>query len=212
MLATHPVRPNHIRERRAGDDGRPAGCAALAISAVSSGHARPSATIDPLALLRTIGHGARTTDDLTALLLTAGVDTLIDVRRYPTGRRQPHLSQERLAADLPTHGISYEWWGEALGGRRSVAGAPPPDTGWRSASFAAYSAYMSTREFRAALTGLEERVRAGESLALMCAETVWWRCHRRLIADALVLDGLVVEHIIDRVPGGPHRLSQAALG
>lgn len=168
--------------------------------------------IDAVALVRTIGHGARTTDELASLLRAAGVATLIDVRRYPTGRRQPHLSQERLAADLQAHGIRYEWWGEALGGRRSVAGATPPDTGWRSSSFAAYSAYMSTPEFRAALIGLEERAKAGESLALMCAETVWWRCHRRLIADALALDGLVVEHIIDRVPGGPHRLSQAASG
>jgi uncharacterized protein (DUF488 family) len=158
--------------------------------------------------IRTIGHGTRTTDELTALLSSAGVATLIDVRRYPTGQRQPHLSRERLAADLPECGVAYEWWGEALGGRRSATEATVADSGWRSPAFAAYSAHMSTPVFRAAQAELEERASAGEPLAIMCAETVWWRCHRRLIADALTLDGFVVEHVIDRVPGRPHRLSE----
>ena len=160
------------------------------------------------ALLRTIGHGTRTTDELASLLVAARVTTLIDVRRYPLGRRQPHLARERLALDLPERGIRYEWWGEALGGRRLEAGVKPPDSGWRTPAFAAYSAYMSTPGFGTALAELEDRARAGEALALMCAETVWWRCHRRLIADALVHDGLEVEHIIDRVPGRPHRPSK----
>jgi uncharacterized protein (DUF488 family) len=159
-------------------------------------------------IVRTVGHGTRTTDELASLLVAAGVANLIDVRRHAAGRRQPHLSRERLAADLPGRGIGYEWWGEALGGRRRAAGVTLADSGWRTPSFAAYSAYMSTREFRTALAELENRARAGEALALMCAETVWWRCHRRLIADALVLDGIEVEHIIDRVPGRPHRPSQ----
>src|SRR5687767_6620978 len=158
------------------------------------------------AIVRTIGHGTRTTDELASLLVSAGVTTLIDVRRYPLGRRQPHLALERLAVDLPERRVGYEWWGEALGGRRLEAGVkPPPDSGWRTPAFAAYSAYMETPEFRTAITALEVRARVGETLALMCAETVWWRCHRRLIADALVLDGLEVEHLIDRVPGRPHR-------
>lgn len=156
--------------------------------------------------VRTIGHGTRTTDELASLLSAAGVVTLIDVRRYPTGRRQPHLSRERLAADLPERGVAYEWWGEALGGRRPATGATVADSGWRSPAFAAYSAHMSAPEFRGALAELEERASAGEALAIMCAETVWWRCHRRLIADALTLDGFAVEHLIDRVPGRPHRL------
>ncbi len=157
------------------------------------------------AIVWTIGHGTRTTDELASLLVAARVATLIDVRRYPLGRRQPHLARERLALDLPERGVGYEWWGEALGGRRLEAGVKPPHTGWRTPAFAAYSAYMATPEFRTAITALEVRARAGETLALMCAETVWWRCHRRLIAEALVLDGLEVEHIIDRVPGRPHR-------
>jgi uncharacterized protein (DUF488 family) len=155
-------------------------------------------------LVRTIGHGTRTTDQLAALLVSADVATLIDVRRHPTGRRQPHLSRERLAIDLPERGLAYEWWGEALGGRRSVAGAMVSDSGWREPAFAAYSAYMSSPVFRNALAELERRARAGEAFAVMCAETVWWRCHRRLIADALMLDGLDVEHLIDRVPGRRH--------
>jgi|GEM_PF-752165 uncharacterized protein (DUF488 family) len=156
-------------------------------------------------VIRTIGHGTRTTDELATLLSSAGVATLIDVRRYPMGRRQPHLSRERLTVDLPERGLAYEWWGEALGGRRSVTGAMVPGCGWRQPAFAAYSAHMSTPVFRGALAELETRASAGEALAVMCAETVWWRCHRRLIADALTLDGFAVEHLIDRVPGRPHR-------
>jgi uncharacterized protein (DUF488 family) len=159
-------------------------------------------------LIRTIGHGTRTTDELAALLSSAGVATLIDVRRYPSGRRQPRLSRERLAIDLPERGIVYEWWGEALGGRRSVIGTTVPGSGWRQPAFAAYSAHMSSPVFRDALAELELRARGGEALSVMCAETVWWRCHRRLIADALVLDGFAVEHLIDRVPGRPHRPSE----
>jgi uncharacterized protein (DUF488 family) len=163
-------------------------------------------------LVRTIGHGTRTTDEIATLLRQVGVATLIDVRRYPAGRRQPHLSRERLAIDLPRLGIGYEWWGEALGGRRSGEASVLDATGWRSRSFAAYSAYMASAAFRDALAALESRIIDGEALALMCAETVWWRCHRRLIADALTLDGFPVEHLIDRVPGRPHRLSPASLG
>ena len=162
-------------------------------------------------VVRTIGHGTRTTDELAALLSSAGVATLIDVRRYPMGRRQPHLSRERLAIDLPERGFAYEWWGEALGGRRSVAGVMVPGSVWHQPAFAAYRAYMSSPAFRDALAELERRARAGEALAVMCAESVWWRCHRRLIADALMLDGLDVEHLIDRVPGRRHRPSGLGL-
>lgn len=175
--------------------------------------ALPRFSSDPVEgrpVIRTIGHGTRTTDELVSLLSAAGIVTLIDVRRYPAGRRQPHLSRERLAADLPERGVAYEWWGEALGGRRSATGATGADSGWRSPAFAAYRAHMSTPEFQSALAELEERASAGEGLAIMCAETVWWRCHRRLIADALTLDGFAVEHLIDRVPGRPHRLSEQA--
>ena len=83
-------------------------------------------------VVRTIGHGTRTTDELAALLRLAGVTTLIDVRRYPLGRRQPHLSREALAEELPRLGIGYEWWGEALGGRRPASPGAGARTGWRN--------------------------------------------------------------------------------
>ena len=159
------------------------------------------------AVVRTIGHGTRSTDELAALLRQADVTTLIDVRRYPLGRRQPHLSREALAEALPALGIGYEWWGEALGGRRAPSPGAVARTGWRNPAFAGYAEYMASPEFGDALAALEERVRAGEAVAIMCAETVWWRCHRRLIADALVRDGIEVEHLIDSVPGRPHRPS-----
>ncbi len=131
---------------------------------------------------------------------------MIDVRRYPAGRRQPHLSRESLADALPDRGIGYEWWGDALGGRRRSTSPNAGDrSGWRNPAFAAYAEHMTTSEVGAALASLEDRARSGEALAIMCAETVWWRCHRRLIADALVRDGIAVEHLIDRVPGRAHR-------
>ena len=151
-----------------------------------------------------IGHGTRTTDELAALLTEAGVEIVIDVRRYPAGRRQPHLSRARLAVDLPARNLGYEWWGEALGGRRRPSPDAGATTGWRSPAFAGYAEHMDTQSFRDALTAIEVRAGAGEALAIMCSETLWWRCHRRLIADALVSDGIVVEHLIDRVPGRSH--------
>jgi uncharacterized protein (DUF488 family) len=145
------------------------------------------------------------TDDIAKLLNATGAKTVIDVRRYPGGRRQPHLSQARLELDFRRRGIGYEWWGEELGGRRSIDASIAAQSRWRSRSFAAYSAYMASADFKRALAELEGRARAGETLALMCAEVVWWRCHRRLIADALTVDEFEVEHIIDRVPGRRHQ-------
>lgn len=160
-------------------------------------------------VVRTIGHGTRTTDELAALLRSAEVSTVIDVRRYPLGRRQPHLSREALTAELPRLGIGYQWWGEALGGRRPISPGGTARTGWRNPAFAGYAEHMNTAKFQTALAALEERARGGEALAIMCAETLWWRCHRRLIADALVRDGLQVEHLLDGPAGRPHAVSEA---
>jgi uncharacterized protein (DUF488 family) len=162
------------------------------------------------ALIWTVGHGTRATDGLARLLMAAGATTVIDVRRYPAGRRQPRFARERLEADLPALGISYEWWGDALGGRRPMPVPPMTESPWRSHGFIAYAAHMRSSAFRTALAALEARARAGEALAVMCAETRWWRCHRRLIADALVFDGFEVRHLIDGPPGMPHEISAAS--
>jgi uncharacterized protein (DUF488 family) len=162
------------------------------------------------ALIWTVGHGTRASDDLTRLLTAAGATTIIDVRRYPAGRRQPRFARARLEADLPPLGIRYEWWGEALGGRRRMPAPPLRESPWRSHGFIAYAAHMRSDAFRTALAALEARARAGEALAVMCAETRWWRCHRRLIADALVFDGLAVRHLIDQPPGVAHEISAAS--
>jgi uncharacterized protein (DUF488 family) len=159
----------------------------------------------------TVGHGTRATESLAELLRAAGVTTVIDVRRYPEGRRQPHLSRKRLELDLPRLDLRYEWWGEALGGRRPAPPASPTPSPWRSPGFAAYAAFMTTDVFRRALSTLEGRAVAGEALAVMCAETLWWRCHRRLIADALVFEGFAVRHLLHRPPGVTHRISAASL-
>ena len=171
--------------------------------------ANPDRPAQPGVPIWTIGHGTRATDDLGRLLIAAGVTTVIDVRRYPTGRRQPRFARERLEVDLPALGVRYEWWGEALGGRRPMPHAGTTASPWRSHGFIAYAAYLHTEAFGTGLAALEARARAGESLAIMCAETRWWRCHRRLIADALTFDGFAVRHLIDRPPGIAHEISAA---
>ena len=164
-----------------------------------------------MATVFTAGHGTRTTEELVALLGEAGVTLLVDVRRFPGSRRHPHFAKEALARSLPDLGIAYEWRGEELGGRRSRRkdeGSRHP--AWRNDAFAGYADYMDTRPFRDALEALEERAAAGAAQAIMCAETLWWRCHRRLIADALVLRGTDVVHLIQPGKSSPHPLNDAA--
>jgi uncharacterized protein (DUF488 family) len=126
--------------------------------------------------------------------MRAGVDLLVDVRRYPGSRRHPHFSRDQMDLSLPEHGIAYEWWGETLGGRRKPESHHDRHIAWRNASFRAYAAYMDTPGFRGSLDALESRS-ATSDLVIMCAETLWWRCHRRLIADALVVNGFEVVHL-----------------
>jgi uncharacterized protein (DUF488 family) len=151
----------------------------------------------------TVGHSTHSTDELLGLLAAHGVRRLVDVRRYPASRRHPHLARAPLSAALTAAGIEYVW-AEALGGRRSrVKGSP--HVGWREPGFAGYADYMDTPEFAAAaheLVRLAERV----PTAIMCAEALPERCHRRLIADWLVSHHLRVEHIV-----GPKRLRRHVL-
>jgi uncharacterized protein (DUF488 family) len=143
--------------------------------------------------IRTVGHGTAEADELGELLRGAGVTELVDVRRFPGSRRHPQFSSDAMATWLPEHGVGYRHL-EALGGRRKTA-ANSPNIGVRNDQLRAYADHMATEEFR---TGVDEllEVAAGESVAVLCSESVWWRCHRRLLADHLVLvEGVAVEHL-----------------
>lgn len=152
----------------------------------------------------TVGHGARPLDAFLALLRWAGIGVLVDVRRFPGSRRQPQFGREALAAGLASAGIGYEWQGEALGGRRSRS-ARTRHVSLRRAAFAGYADHMDSAGFRTAIGALLQRARAGERIAVMCAETVWWHCHRMLIADALVMRGATVTHLLEVDRDQPHR-------
>lgn len=157
------------------------------------------------ATLFTLGHGNRSTEELVAVLRGAGVARLVDVRRYPGSRRHPHMSEAALRKSLPDLGVAYEWWGEALGGRRrTVADSRHP--AWRVDAFRGYADHTDTAEFRDAIARLEALAQADGPVAVMCAETLWWRCHRRLIADALTVRGTDVVHLLAVNARQPHRL------
>ncbi len=150
--------------------------------------------------LFTVGHGRRSVAELAAVLGNAGVSRLVDVRRFPGSRRSPHLSRAALERDLDALGIDYQWC-EALGGRRRrVPGSR--HSAWHNDAFAGYADHMDTPEFRNALDALLGRL----PLAVMCAESVWWRCHRRLIADAATLAGARVTHLLEVGRAQDHRL------
>lgn len=155
----------------------------------------------------TVGHGKRTIEELVSVLRDAEVDVLVDVRRFPGSRRHPHFARDALEDSLPAAGIAYEWRGDALGGRRDPL-PDSPNVAWRVDAFRGYADHLASREFRTALSELEERA-ATAIQAVMCAETLWWRCHRRLIADALVADGLEVIHL-GMGRDDSHRLNEAA--
>lgn len=155
----------------------------------------------------TIGHSTRLIDDFVRLLQAHGVDLVMDVRTIPRSRRNPQFSQDVLPVSLKKAAIGYEH-APMLGGLRR----PAPDSinaGWRNASFRGYADYMQTPEF---VDAVEKLVRAArrKRMALMCAEAVPWRCHRSLIADALVVRGIAVGHIMSLVRRSPHVLTPFA--
>lgn len=155
----------------------------------------------------TLGHSTRSADDFLALLARHGIRGIADVRRYPASRRHPHFVREALAETLAAHGINYDWL-PALGGRR----APHPDSphvAWREPGFRAYADHMETAEFHDGLTTLLA-LAAARPTAVLCAEAVPWRCHRQLIADALVARGVTVLHVIGAGAPSPHALSRLA--
>lgn len=143
--------------------------------------------------ISTVGHGAASADELGDLLAGTGIEVVVDVRRYPGSRRHPQFNQGELSRWLGERGIGYLWL-EGLGGRRRVS-ADSENTGLRNHQFQGYADHMASQEFRAAVRDLVE-LASSSSVAVMCAESLWWRCHRRLLADYLVLvEGASVEHL-----------------
>ncbi len=140
----------------------------------------------------TIGHSTRSEQELLTILRGAGVRLVADVRALPSSRRHPQFNRAAMEEWLPKGGIEYAHM-PGLGGRRKPAPGSP-NTGWRESAFQGYADYMASDEFHSALAALEKAARESPT-AIMCAEAVWWRCHRRLIADALTARGWRVEHL-----------------
>src|SRR5581483_2895894 len=149
-------------------------------------------TTSPTSEIFTVGHSTRSLDELVSLLEGAQITQLVDVRSFPRSRRHPHFNAEVLSEALPGHGVDYVH-AQALGGFRKPAPVSV-NAGWEHAAFRGYADYMATDEFREALTELDARARK-RFTAIMCAEAQWWRCHRRLIADAMVFRAWTVLHL-----------------
>ncbi|UOW02073.1 DUF488 domain-containing protein [Agrococcus sp. SCSIO52902] len=186
----HRVRRPHHRADRAGAPG-----AAIA------------------ATLLTVGHGRLDGDGLRSLLGGAGVELVVDIRRFPGSRANPAASRDAIEGELAAGGIGWRWE-ERLGGRRRLTAAEDaasPDAWWRVAAFRAYAAWTRSDDFAAALAEVlaeaEER-----RVAVMCSEAVWWRCHRRVVADvAAVLHGAEPLHLMHDGSLRPHPVSESAV-
>ena len=156
----------------------------------------------------TIGHSTRAIDEFISLLKESQIKLLVDVRAFPGSKRYPQFNKEALAKSLSAHGIRYEHFPE-LGGKRKSR----PDsrnTAWRNASFRGYADYMETEQFRKGIERLLEVALEAGPTAIMCAEAVWWRCHRSLIADYLKARGGEVLHVLGANKVEPHPFTSAA--
>ena len=163
--------------------------------------------MDVLSRLWTIGHSIREWDVFVAMLQAAAITTRVDVRRFAGSRRNPQYSPIAMAPALRDAAIDYIPMPE-LGGRRKTH-PDSPNGAWRVGAFRGYADYMATPEFELARTRLME-LAANENTAVMCAEAVWWRCHRRLVADDFVARGWEVKHLMSPGKTQPHPLNPAA--
>jgi len=155
----------------------------------------------------TIGHSTRTSDDFRRVLGVHNIELVADVRRFPSSRRLPNFAADALERDLARAAIHYRWIPE-LGGRRR----PNPasfNEAWMQSGFRGYADHIATDEFAVGLNDLM-MLANGLRTAIMCAELLWWRCHRRLIADVLAALGIDVIHLRDEGPGEPHQLRPPA--
>jgi uncharacterized protein (DUF488 family) len=158
--------------------------------------------------LFSVGHSTQPLDRLLSLLAQHRIKALVDIRRFPSSKKFPHFNQINLAASLQEAGIEYHWI-EGLGGRRRSRKADPvsPNLGVRNESFRSYADYMFTEEFHEAAARLLE-IAARERAAMMCAEAVYWRCHRRLVSDFLLANSVTVQHIFPNGEVRPHKLTE----
>jgi uncharacterized protein (DUF488 family) len=159
------------------------------------------------AAIWTIGHSTRPIEEFLGLLTGPRIQVIADVRSFPGSRKYPQYGKEALAATLAAHSIGYHWL-QALGGRRRVS-PDSPNTAWRNVSLRGYADYMSSTEFEHGLTQLL-KVASQARTAIMCAEAVWWRCHRSMIADALCVRGIEVVHILDAKHSMVHPMTAPA--
>lgn len=158
----------------------------------------------------TVGHSTMSLEEFIDLIKCYDIKFLVDVRAHPTSRRYPHFSGDHLCEALGKVGIGYVWLGKELGGhRRRGLGAASPNKAWRSEGFRNYADHMLTEEFRVGIERLLEIARRGRTV-FMCAEKLWWRCHRRMISDELVRRGIRVKHIISKTKSSEHRLTSFA--
>jgi uncharacterized protein (DUF488 family) len=164
-------------------------------------------TVLPPGVITTVGHGTLDEPAFAALLLTAGIDEVVDVRRFPGSRRHPHFGKDVMTGWLASAGVEYRWI-SALGGRRRPS-PQSPNVGLRHPQFRAYADHMATDEFA---DGVSELLAGPERRqAVLCSESVWWRCHRRLLADHLVLVvGRAVEHLFHDGRRTPHPVTDGA--
>jgi len=144
--------------------------------------------------VHTVGHSTRALETFVALLKVHAIQLIVDVRRWPASRRYPHFNREALASSLKTNGVDYLWRGDLGGFRKPLPESP--NTAWRVGAFRAYADFMLTREFEPIIRGVENTTTT-QRIALMCAEAVPWRCHRQLLADAFLVRGWSVRHIMD---------------
>jgi uncharacterized protein (DUF488 family) len=159
--------------------------------------------------LLTVGHGRLDEEGLGSLLVGVGVELLVDVRRFPGSRANPAVSRDALPSWLPGFGVGYRWE-ERLGGRRRLPASDDQDPWWQVDAFRAYAAHTRTSEFAAAMADLLADV-AARRVAVMCSESVWWRCHRRVVADVAALaHGVEVRHLMQDGRLTEHRPADGA--
>ena len=162
----------------------------------------------PRPTLYTLGHSTHPIERFLELLAMHQIAVLTDVRSFPSSRRWPQFNQADLARSLERAGVEYRWM-RSLGGRRHGVRPDTPHIAWTHPAFRSYADHMESDEFAAGLGELTA-IASTARTAIMCSEGLWWRCHRRIISDNLVVRGLTVEHIMPDGKLAPHRLAEFA--